>query len=223
MNHRNLFIAIALAVFGFESIAQEEKWAWEKIGNEISKMLPTGEEFIRLDFDWKVCNSAEKTNRMIAGSSHISTFSPTYVAATIIEAALIPVGWSYGEIKGSSEGTANVSAESSKKNFEEDNRELRKELEESKKREQELRSRLNDQAEKFIESYDTDTKIGYLEPEFKKYLDETRNRILTAYFEISKMSGASPVVAKTASQNLSKRIYDIDLAVQFLARSGGSI
>ena len=213
MKLKKIIPVLLLGFLSLELLAQEKKWIWQQIGDEISEFLIGGDKDVKSDL----------RHLQPASISHVSTFSPTYVAATLIQAALTPVSWSYGEVKGSTEATAKISAESSKKNFEEGNRELRKELEESKKREQELRSRLKDQAEKFIESYDPDTKVGVLEPEFKNYLGQVRSRILASYINLAYASGASLDEAQKATWKLDNKILDFDLAAHLLKQTEDSI
>lgn len=207
--------------------AQEDKWVWEKIGDEVSSILPMGYGLIRSDLKWnsRVVKKGDGTwddtnhhSQFWSISSHLSTFSPTYVAAAIIEAALIPMGWSFGKVEGSTEATLWITQDSSKKSYESENEELKKKIEESQRREAELKERLKEKVENFLESYDANTKLGILDPEVRAYLDKVRHGISAILAQWFHLQGTNLRDSFLAAQEINNHIEDADLAKGLLKR-----
>ncbi len=213
---KTIFLSL-LGCFSESLWAQDRKWVWKKIGDEISNYLIQGNGNLREDMH----------HPGVASSTHLSTFSPTYVAATIIEAALIPFDWSYGQIKAGSVHLSQSSEASSKKSFEGENEDLKKELERAREREKELNKRIqeliNDQAEKFIDTYSKELGQGELAPELKRYLDQTRSRIFMSSYNLALGFGYDAEEAKRAGRDLNSRIKNLDLVKGFLTRFGEAI
>ena len=190
---------------------------WRRIGSQVSRILPSGRGSLVLDFDTK---DGDAWRTPLAGTTHVVSFSPVYLATALVETALSPVWLLTSEVTEFSEGTTEKSGN---KAVEEENRKLREENAELKRKEKELLEKLKNQAEKFIESYNPDTKIGVIEPELKIYFDKSKPRLLSLYSETLLALGAprGEVFAQTIL--LKQQVNEINLAEYILMVGNRSI
>ena len=143
-----------------KSFSQDSKPFWRKMGDEVSKILPSGQGDIGADFNFEkypVENRGDRWGGPFAGTSHILCFSPTYLATALVETALSPVLLTTAKITEESEETTEKTGNRA---VEEENERLKNEVKQLKKREAELLEKLKSQAEKFIESYNPNSKGG---------------------------------------------------------------
>ncbi len=189
--------------------AQEKnKWLWEKLGDEVSRIVPGGKDSLERDF--------ESRNNPAPGTTHVVTMGPIYLALSLIQTAFLPTTYPIDE---SQESTAASQVEAENEEI----KKLKRENEELLKKQIELLEKLRNQAERFIESYNPDTQIGLLEPELKKYLGEVHGRVLALIQTAAQVSGANDKQALALAKRLSSKISDFDLASEFLRASNGEI
>lgn len=212
-NIKSLVLGVFCLVYlGFgqtQVFAQEKnKWLWEKLGDEVSRIVPGGKNSLERDF--------ESRNNPAPGTTHVVTMGPIYLALSLIQTAFLPTTYPIDE---SQESTAASQVEAENEEI----KKLKRDNEELLKKQIELLEKLRNQAERFIESYNPDTKIGLLEPELKIYLGQVRNRILTSYKSLAHVSGASLGQSQLAARDLNTKIQDVDLAAHFLNQTEDSI
>ena len=189
--------------------AQEKnKWLWEKLGDEVSRVVPGGKDSLERDF--------ENRNNPAPATTHVVTMGPIYLALSLVQTAFLPTSYPIDE---SQETTAASKVEAEN----EEVKKLKRDNEELLKKQIELLEKLRNQAERFIDSYNPDTKIGMLEPELKKVLGEVRGNLLASFQAAALVSGADKKQAQTSSQQLNSKISDYDLANEFLRISEENI
>lgn len=214
-------LMVTVSLYGFDSWGQsagkDYRPLWRKIGSQVSKILPSGRGSLELDFDTE---DGDAWRTPLAGTTHVVSFSPVYLATALVETALSPVWLLTNGMTEFSEGTTEKSGN---KAVEEENRKLREENAELKRKEKELLDKLKDQAEKFFDSYNPDTKIGIVGPELKKYFDESRPRLLALYSETLLALGAPRGEVAAQASLLNQQVNEINLAKYILMLGNRSI
>ena len=211
-------LSLVLLVFGMlsssSSFAQEKRrHLWRMIADEVSRVLPSGSG--NFSKDWELANQG-KDEGLSAATSHVLSFSPTYIVASIVETALSPFFLTSEGMKGTSEESSKKSKEEEKKQENEEIERLKRENAELKLKQKELIEKLKSQAERLIDSYDPDSKVGQVEPELRLFLDHARQQILAKHSIVLLAFGVPMENVKIEANALEKVLTDYQLSQKFL-------
>lgn len=218
-------LSLLMFVFGMlsskESFAQEKRrHLWRMIADEVSRVLPSGSG--SYSKDWELAKQG-KDEGVSAATSHVLSFSPTYIIASIVETALSPFFLSSEGIHGTSEESSKKSKEEEKEEENEEIKRLKRENAELKIKQKELIDKLNNQAERFIESYDPNSKVGLVEPELKLFLQRARQQILARHSIVSLGLGTPIENVKIEAKALETVLTDFTLCQKFLSLNAEAI